>query len=133
MEVSGQLFAPVALPPGERAHGTNLVGGWVGSRVDLDAVAKRKFPSPCWESKVGRATRSLMRKTQNMLRMKPLGYLGFFPTQSHLFNWTYKLVCYSLRALCCIRQVPFRSSAALLGILNKDFVLVLSPFGRVMG
>jgi hypothetical protein len=46
MEVSGQLHAPAALLPGKQP----LVGGWVGSKADLDAVVKRKIPSPCQES-----------------------------------------------------------------------------------
>jgi hypothetical protein len=49
MEVSGQLHAPAALPSG-RAPGTHWIGGWVGSRDILDAVVKRKIPSPCQES-----------------------------------------------------------------------------------
>jgi hypothetical protein len=32
--------------PSERAPGTHWIGGWVGSRAFLDAVAKRKIPSP---------------------------------------------------------------------------------------
>jgi hypothetical protein len=34
----------------ERARGTHWVGGWVGSRAVLDAVVKRKIPSPHRES-----------------------------------------------------------------------------------
>jgi hypothetical protein len=51
MEVSGQLHAPVALTPGEKAPGTHWIGGWVSPRAVLDAVVKRKIPSPRWESK----------------------------------------------------------------------------------
>jgi hypothetical protein len=51
MEVSGQLHAPAALPPRERAPGTHWIGGWVGPRAVLDAVVKRKIPSPGRESK----------------------------------------------------------------------------------
>jgi hypothetical protein len=50
MEVSGQLHAPAALSPRERAPGTHWVGGWVISRTVLDAVVKRKIPSPRRES-----------------------------------------------------------------------------------
>jgi hypothetical protein len=50
MEVSGQLHTPAALPPRERAPDTHLIGGWVGSRAVLDAVVKRKIPSPRPES-----------------------------------------------------------------------------------
>jgi hypothetical protein len=40
MEVSGQLHA----------HGTHWIGGWVDPRAVLDAVVKRKIPSPRRES-----------------------------------------------------------------------------------
>jgi hypothetical protein len=33
----------------ERAHGTHWIGGWVGPRASLDAVVKRKIPSPFWD------------------------------------------------------------------------------------
>jgi hypothetical protein len=45
MEVSGQLHDPAALPPS-----THWTGGWVGPRAVLDAVVKRKIPSPRQES-----------------------------------------------------------------------------------
>jgi hypothetical protein len=35
----------------ERAPGTHWIGGHVGPRAILDAVVKRKIPSPCWESR----------------------------------------------------------------------------------
>jgi hypothetical protein len=41
MEASGQLHAPVALPPG-----THWIGDWVDPRAVLDAVVKRKIPRP---------------------------------------------------------------------------------------
>jgi hypothetical protein len=34
---------PVRFTPGERAHGTPWIGGWVGPRAGLDDVEKRKF------------------------------------------------------------------------------------------
>jgi hypothetical protein len=46
MEVSAQLQALAALPPGKEP----LIGGWVGPRAVLDAVVKRKIPSPRRES-----------------------------------------------------------------------------------
>jgi hypothetical protein len=46
MKVSGQLHAPAALPPRERASGTHWIGGWVGPRAVLDAVVKGKIPGP---------------------------------------------------------------------------------------
>jgi hypothetical protein len=50
MEVSGQLHAPVAFTTRERAPGTHWIGGWVGPKTVLDAVVKRKIPSPRRES-----------------------------------------------------------------------------------
>jgi hypothetical protein len=49
MEVSGQLHAPAALTQGKRLR-THWIGGWVGPRAVLDAVVKRKIPSPRQES-----------------------------------------------------------------------------------
>jgi hypothetical protein len=43
-------FTFKALYLGERALGTFSIGGWVGPRIDLDAVTKRKnsYPSREW-------------------------------------------------------------------------------------
>jgi hypothetical protein len=41
---------PGRLTPSERTSGTYLIGGWVGPRAVLDAVAKRKIPSSRRES-----------------------------------------------------------------------------------
>jgi hypothetical protein len=49
MEVSGQLHALAALPPG-KDPGTHWIGGWVGPRAVLDPVVKRKIPNPSRES-----------------------------------------------------------------------------------
>jgi hypothetical protein len=49
MEVSGQLHAPAALPPG-KDPGPHWRGGWVSPRAVLDAVVERKIPSPRRES-----------------------------------------------------------------------------------
>jgi hypothetical protein len=32
--------------PGDRAPGIHWLGGWVGSRADLDVVEKKKLPNP---------------------------------------------------------------------------------------
>jgi hypothetical protein len=42
---------PVRFSSGERAPGTHWIGDWVGPRTVLDAVVKRKIPSPRRESK----------------------------------------------------------------------------------
>jgi hypothetical protein len=49
MQVSGQLHTPAALPSG-RSPGTHWIGGWVGPRAGLDAVVKRKIPTPYRDS-----------------------------------------------------------------------------------
>jgi len=51
VEVSGQHHAPAALPRRERAPGTHYKGGWMGQRAVLDAVVRRKIPSPCRATK----------------------------------------------------------------------------------
>jgi hypothetical protein len=35
---------PCRFTPGERAPGTRLIGGWVGSWAGLDAVEKKNLP-----------------------------------------------------------------------------------------
>jgi hypothetical protein len=42
----------------ERAPGTHWIGGWVGPRAVLDAVVKRKIPSPCRDSNPDHPARS---------------------------------------------------------------------------
>jgi hypothetical protein len=43
-------FTPRPLYLQGKSHGIRWIGGWVGSRVVLNAVVKRKIPSPCRES-----------------------------------------------------------------------------------
>jgi hypothetical protein len=43
MELSGQLHAPGRFTLGIRTPGIHWIGGWVGPRVCLDAVVKRKM------------------------------------------------------------------------------------------
>jgi hypothetical protein len=50
MEMSGQLHASQPLYPERKSPGTHWIGGWVGPRAVLDAVVKRKIPSPRRES-----------------------------------------------------------------------------------
>jgi hypothetical protein len=37
---------PGRFKPRKRVPGTHCIGGWVGTRAGLDAVVKRKIPSP---------------------------------------------------------------------------------------
>jgi len=47
------------LSPGEKAPSTDWIGGWVGTRVGLDAVAKKIIPD-CGKSNPSRPARSLV-------------------------------------------------------------------------
>jgi hypothetical protein len=40
---------PSCFTPREKAPSTHWIGGWVGHTAILDAVVKRKIPSPHWE------------------------------------------------------------------------------------
>jgi hypothetical protein len=53
-------FTHRPLYPRETAPSTHWIGGWVGPRAGLDAVVKRKIPSPCGEWNPGRSARSLV-------------------------------------------------------------------------
>jgi hypothetical protein len=50
MDVSSQLHVPAALPSEKEPPGTNWTGGWVDTRVGVEAVVKRKILSPCQDS-----------------------------------------------------------------------------------
>jgi hypothetical protein len=50
--------------PRKKAPGTHWIGGWVGPRAGLDAVAKRKIPSSSWELSAGRPDRSVFQIVQ---------------------------------------------------------------------
>jgi hypothetical protein len=50
---------PGRFTPRERIPATHWLGGWVGPRAVLDAVAKRELPCPYRESIPGRSTHSL--------------------------------------------------------------------------
>jgi len=59
MPYDGQLH-DLILYSWERAHRSQWRGGWVGPRVGLDVVAKRKNPCPCKESNPGFPSQSLI-------------------------------------------------------------------------
>jgi hypothetical protein len=50
MEANDQIHAPAALFPGKEPRVPHWMGGWVGPRAVVDAVVKRKIPSPRRES-----------------------------------------------------------------------------------
>jgi len=60
MEVGGQLHAPAALILGKDLS-THWTEGWVGFRVDLDAMVKTKsLPCSCWELNMSHTAHSLI-------------------------------------------------------------------------
>jgi hypothetical protein len=62
MEVSRHLHALTVLSPGQKPSGTHWIGGWVGPRANLDAVARSKnsITVPVAELNPGRPARSLV-------------------------------------------------------------------------
>jgi hypothetical protein len=72
--VSGQVHAPVALPPGERAPGTHWIGGWVNPRANLDDVEKKKILTlPGLELRLlGRPARSIPTTLSRLLKVRPI-------------------------------------------------------------
>jgi hypothetical protein len=63
MEVKGQLHAPAALPPLETRLG--------GPTAVLDAVVKRKIPSPCRDSNIPIIQSVAQRCTTELSRLFP--------------------------------------------------------------
>jgi hypothetical protein len=62
LEVSGKLYDQDALTTGEKATGTNWMGGWVGPRNVLDDVESRKIlPRPGLELRPLGRSQSLYR------------------------------------------------------------------------
>jgi hypothetical protein len=71
MEVSGQLHTrPGRFTPREWAPGTHWIGSLVGPRAVLDAVVKRKIPSPLWESNPRTPIVQPVRQSSSYHRMK---------------------------------------------------------------
>jgi len=59
-------FKPRHFTPGETAHGTPRVGGWLGHRTELDAVAR--FTAPCRELNPGLGARRLFATLSELFR-----------------------------------------------------------------
>jgi hypothetical protein len=81
MEVSGQLHAPVALSQ-VKSPWYHWIGSWVDPRAVLDAVVKRKIPSPRQESNPKTPTVQPVgqRYTDWLPLVHMLGHLNQFPT-----------------------------------------------------
>jgi hypothetical protein len=60
MEVSGELHAPAALPPGERTFFTHSTGGWIGPKTGMDIMENRNNLCLCRESKPSRPALSML-------------------------------------------------------------------------
>jgi hypothetical protein len=72
MDMSGQLYAPAALPRGKEHPGTHWIVVWVGPRTDLDDVEKNNIYLflPGLELRpLGRTTSS-----QSLYRLRYPGY-----------------------------------------------------------
>jgi hypothetical protein len=74
-KVSGQLHAPAALAPRERAPGIHWIKGWVCPRTGLDDVEKKKILDP----NTGLDLRPLVRPalSQSLYRLSYHGSLLF--------------------------------------------------------
>jgi hypothetical protein len=79
MEVSGQLYFPAALPPGEGVSGTHWIGGRVSLGAGLEAVAKRKYPCPFREPNPGRPAHSLVTVLTELYWLKLDQYQNLLP------------------------------------------------------
>jgi hypothetical protein len=89
MEVSDQLHPLAAFIPRERAPSTHWIGGWVGPRVGLDAVEKRKILH-CWESTPGHPAHSYTDSDRKNIKIK-------IPSSVTIFNKTDKIFCCLVR------------------------------------
>jgi hypothetical protein len=78
--------------PTEIVPGTHWIGGWVGPRSILDAVVKKKIPSPCQESNP---------RTPFVQPTALLLYQLSYPT-SLLPNSQFKCCCQRMLVLFCI-------------------------------
>jgi hypothetical protein len=107
MEVSVQLHAPTALPPGREPPGTHWIGRWVDPRAGLDNVEKKKFlPLPGLELRpLGRPSRN-----QSLYRLRYPGSIlrGYkiskFMMMGMLIQllcfWTYFIVLFLFKTQC---------------------------------
>jgi hypothetical protein len=77
----GSASRPGCFTPRERAPFTHWIGGWVGTRVGLDAASKRKIPSTRLESKPDRPVRS-----QSLYRLSYPGSYWEYRDHSNLIN-----------------------------------------------
>jgi hypothetical protein len=79
-------FTPLLLYSPGKAPGSHGIRGWVGPRAGLDAVAKRKNPYPCQESKFGRPTHSVVTILVELCVTEI--NQAYSPVRSSHFSWT---------------------------------------------
>jgi len=76
-------FTPRPLHLRGKSPGNHWIGGWLGPRAGLDAMAKRKIPYPCRVSNSGRPARSLVTILTELFR---LHLLVLVATQSRAYS-----------------------------------------------
>jgi hypothetical protein len=97
---------PSRLNPSERAPGTHWIGDWVGPRAVLDAVVKRKIPSPRreWNPRTS-IVQSVAQRYTDWAIMAVQNYTGYFVNIRAIFPGQPSLVERMLRPLMILLVV----------------------------
>jgi hypothetical protein len=66
---------PGRFAPREGFTGTHWIGGWVGPRAGLDAVGRRKIPSPCRHPDFSRGTSRVPSRKQGVRLLTGFSWL----------------------------------------------------------
>jgi len=96
MKISGQFHALTTLPPKKRAPGIHWIGGWVGSRVSLDMVVKRKIPSLplplLWRVFLGSSTCDMLilDEWKIVIKVRIWTHICYLMKVSQIFNVLFK-------------------------------------------
>jgi hypothetical protein len=102
--------------PRERVHGTHWIWCWVGPRVSLDAVNRRKIPSPSRESNPGtpivqpvasRYTDWATQGSENIWNIISFAFIFCVPYKTHS-ALLYPLMSVALGCVLEFCQNPFR-------------------------
>jgi hypothetical protein len=97
MEVSGQLKAPAASPPGKAPRYSLDRRLWRTPKL-VWMMWKREQPYPCWESNPGRP-----------LRNPSLYWLGYPGSQSEFIGWNNEIVAYMAMNIPLSHSIPWLS------------------------
>jgi hypothetical protein len=106
---------PNRFTPRERAPGTHWIGVWVGPRASLDAVVKRKIPSPCQKSNPQSSSPWLTYPSSLIMRFNKTGcnvcvfsswslIILFFLLMANSFDWLFTETKYFLLTTLIVRQ-----------------------------